>query len=255
MILHARVEGEGPAVVLLHGLFGAGRNLGVLARALAGRARVVSLDLRNHGESGHAEGMDYEVMAADVAESLAGMGVERAAVVGHSMGGKTAMMLALTRPALVERLAVLDIAPVMYGAGHGHGGYVAAMRGLALSPGLSRAAADAALADAVPEAPLRAFLLNNLVLGERPHWRLGLAEIAAALPSLMAWPAVEAAPYTGPALFLRGGASDYVTPAAESDILRLFPLAEISSIEGASHWLHADHPRETAAALGAFLFG
>jgi pimeloyl-ACP methyl ester carboxylesterase len=253
MILHARAEGEGPAVVLLHGLFGAGRNLGVLARGLAGRARVVSFDLRNHGESGHAAAMDYGVMAADVAESLAGLGVERAAVVGHSMGGKTAMMLALTRPALVERLAVLDIAPVTYGEGHGHGGYVAAMRGLELSPGLSRAAADAAFAVAVPEAPLRAFLLNNLVLGERPHWRLGLDEIAAALPALMAWPAPEAAPYARPALFLRGGASDYVTPPAESDIVRLFPRAQVETVEGASHWLHADHPVEVLSALQGFL--
>jgi pimeloyl-ACP methyl ester carboxylesterase len=197
--------------------------------------------------------MDYAVMAADVAESLAGLGVERAAVVGHSMGGKTAMMLALTRPGLVERLAVLDIAPVTYREGHGHGGYVAAMRGLELLPGLSRAAADAALAVAVPEAPLRAFLLNNLVLGERPHWRLGLDEIAAALPALMAWPAPEAAPYAGPALFLRGGASGYVTPRAEGDIVRLFPRAQVETVEGASHWLHADHPVEVLTALQGFL--
>ncbi len=255
MILKARVEGAGPAVVLLHGLFGAARNLGGLARGLASRTRVVSLDLRNHGESGHAAEMDYAVMAADVAETLAALRIERAAVVGHSMGGKTAMMLALTRPALVERLAVLDIAPVTYDDGHGHGGYVAAMRGLALSLGLSRAAADAALSACVPEAPLRAFLLNNLVLGERPHWRLGLDQIAAALPALMAGPPLAAAPYPGPVLFLRGGASDYVAPAAHGDILQLFPSAVIETVDGASHWLHADHPHEVAAALQAFLFG
>jgi pimeloyl-ACP methyl ester carboxylesterase len=253
MILHARDEGEGPVVVLLHGLFGAGRNLGVLARGLVGRARVVSLDLRNHGESGHAAGMGYAVMAADVAESLAALGVERAAVVGHSMGGKTAMMLALTRPALVERLAVLDIAPVTYDEGHGHAGYVAAMRALALTPDLGRAAADAALAGAVPEAPLRAFLLNNLVLGERPQWRLGLEEIAASLSDLVAWPDAGLAAYPGPALFLRGGASDYVTAAAEPEILRLFPRAEIATVDGASHWLHAEKPREVVAALQEFL--
>jgi esterase len=255
MILQARCEGAGPAVVLLHGLFGAGRNLGGLARGLSGQARVISFDLRNHGQSGHAAAMDYETMAADVAESLAGQGVERAAIVGHSMGGKTAMALALSYPALVARLAVLDIAPVSYGAAHGQAAYVVAMRGLPLVPDLTRAAADAALAAAVPEPPLRAFLLNNLVLGAAPHWRLGLGEIAAALPDLMAWRDPPGAPpYPGPALFLRGGASDYVPDSAHAPIMQRFPNAKLQTVAGASHWLHADHPAEVLEALRRFLF-
>jgi pimeloyl-ACP methyl ester carboxylesterase len=253
MILNALIQGDGPPLVLLHGLFGAARNLGVLARGLAGRARVISLDLRNHGESPHAADMDFLSMAADVAESCAALGVERARVAGHSLGGKTAMVLALTQPALVERLAVLDIAPVTYR--HGYDAYVAAMRGIALSPELTRGAADAALAAVVEAAPMRAFLLNNLVLGEAPYWRVGLAEIAAAMPEMMAWADPPgAAPFAGPALFLRGAESDYVTPAATPVIRRLFPRAEEKSIEGASHWLHADRPKQVIAALQEFFF-
>jgi pimeloyl-ACP methyl ester carboxylesterase len=253
MILNALIQGEGPPLVLLHGLFGAARNLGVLARGLAGRARVISFDLRNHGESPHGAAMDFATMAADVAESYAALGVERALLAGHSLGGKAAMMLALTRPELVERLAVLDIAPVTYH--HGYDAYVAAMRRIDLSPGLTRAAADAALAGVVEAAPMRAFLLNNLVLGEAPHWRLGLEEIGAALPDMMAWvdpPGVV--PFLGPALFLRGADSDYVTPAATRVIRRLFPQAEEQSVEGASHWLHADRPKQVIAALQEFFF-
>jgi pimeloyl-ACP methyl ester carboxylesterase len=253
MILNALIQGEGPPLVLLHGLFGAARNLGVLARGLAGQARVISLDLRNHGESPHGADMDFCSMAADVAESCAALGVKRIKVAGHSLGGKTAMALALTRPELVERLAVLDIAPVTYN--HGYDAYVAAMRGIELSPDLTRAAADAALAAVVEAAPMRAFLLNNLVLGEAPHWRLGLPEIAASMAEMMVWADPPgAAPYQGRALFLRGAESDYVTPAATAVIRRLFPRAEEQSIEGASHWLHADKPKQVIAALQEFFF-
>src|SRR3984957_3321013 len=163
MILNSIVNGEGPNVVLLHGLFGAARNLGVIARALSGTARVVSLDLRNHGDSPHGAAMDFSTMAADVAETMHSLGLAEASIVGHSLGGKTAMALALTQPQLVERLVVMDIAPVSYS--HDYDAYVAAMQAMELRPGLARHEADAALALVVEEPPMRAFLLNNLVLG------------------------------------------------------------------------------------------
>ncbi len=253
MILNAISQGDGPPLVLLHGLFGAAKNLGVLARGLHGQARVVSMDLRNHGESPHGPAMNYAALAGDVAETMAALGLTQARVAGHSMGGKTAMVLALTRPELVERLAVLDIAPVRYQHGHEH--YVRAMRGIDLTSGLTRHEADAAMAAAVPQAPMRGFLLNNLVLGAAPRWRVGLEEIAAAMPELMDWTDPPgAAPYPGRALFLRGGESDYVTPAADAAIDRLFPNAERSTVEGAAHWLHADRPQEVVAALARFFF-
>ncbi|WP_353850209.1 alpha/beta fold hydrolase [Acidiphilium sp.] len=251
MRLQATITGTGPDVVLLHGLFGSGRNLGVIARGLAGRFRVIALDARNHGASGHAADMRYATMAADVAETMAALGVGRARVVGHSMGGKIAMMLALVDPALVERLAVLDIAPVAYG--HEHDLFVASMRGLALSPDLTRQQADAALAGAIPDPALRGFLLHNLVLGAAPRWRLGLDEIAGAMGDLVSWPEGLSGSYPGGVLFLRGALSSYVPESAYGAIRRYFPAAVIETIEETGHWLHAEKPQAVVAALEGFL--
>jgi esterase len=231
---------------------GAARNLGILTRALSKNARVIALDLRNHGESPHGLPMDFATMAQDMAETLASLGVERANIVGHSLGGKTAMALALTRSEMVARLVVMDIAPVTYD--HDYQGYVAAMLAMQLTPELTRGEADQALAQTVKAAPMRAFLLNNLVLGAHPRWRVGLEEIRAAMPDLLAWKELPGQrPYSGPTLFLRGALSDYVGEEAESVIDTLFPHAVRQNIEGAAHWLHADKPREVTAALQEFL--
>ncbi len=254
MILHASTTGTGPDVILLHGLFGAGRNLGVIARGLAAQFRVTTLDARNHGDSPHDADMRYRAMAEDVAETMESLGIASAGVVGHSMGGKTAMTLALTHPGRVTRLAVLDIAPIAYG--HEHLGYVRAMRGLALHPGLTRQEADAALAASVPEPALRGFLLHNLVLGAAPRWRLGLEEIAGAMTDLVGW--ADPAPgarYDGPALFVAGATSSYVPLEAHRAIRARFPQARIETIADAGHWLHAEKPREVLAAIEPFLRG
>ncbi len=253
MILNSISLGDGPPLVLLHGLFGAARNLGALARGLSSRARVVCMDLRNHGASPHGAGMDFATMAEDVAQTCTSLGLGPVRLAGHSLGGKAAMYLALSQPEAVERLAVLDIAPVAYQ--HGYARIVQAMLAITLTPGLTRHAADAALVDEVPEAPMRAFLLSNLALGEAPHWRIGLAEIAAAMPQLLDWVDPPAcAPFRNPTLFLRGGESDYVGPQAERVINRLFPAARQHAIAGANHWLHADKPAEVLAELEAFFF-
>jgi pimeloyl-ACP methyl ester carboxylesterase len=252
MILNSIEQGQGPEILLLHGLFGAAKNLGVLARALSARAKVISLDARNHGESAHDRAMDYEIMAADVAETMAALGLSKASMIGHSMGGKTAMMLALTRPELVTRLAVLDIAPVPYH--HGYDGYVAGMRAITPTPALTRHEADRKLAAYVPEPPFRSFLLNNLILGAAPRWRLGLEEIAVAMPGLLAWnPPKAARPFAGPAAFIRGATSPYVREDGIAAIETWFPRAEIETIERAGHWLHAEQPEKVIAAVEAFL--
>lgn len=252
MILNAAVTGDGEALVLVHGLFGAARNLGILTRALSQGAKVIALDLRNHGESPHGLPMDFATMAQDVAETLASLGVERAGIVGHSLGGKTAMALALTRPEMVAKLVVMDIAPIAYD--HDYDGYVTAMLAMQLTPALTRGEADQALAQTVKAAPMRAFLLNNLVLGASPRWRVGLKEIQAAMPDLLDWPELPGQrSFSGPTLFLRGAESGYVGPEAEGAIDALFPGAARQSIEGAAHWLHADKPREVIAALKEFL--
>lgn len=240
------VHGEGSGsetVVLLHGLFGSARNLGGLQRALAARFRVLALDLRNHGDSSHAPGMGYAVMAQDVLETLDG--AWPAAILGHSMGGKVAMAIALEQPARVRRLLVADIAPVGYPSHFG--AYVAAM--LQVPAGATRREADAALAAAVPDPAVRGFLLHNFRSGV--GWRVGLPEIAAALPEIEAWS--ETGRYDGPTLFLTGARSGYVKPRDHPAIRALFPAATFAAIADAGHWLHAEQPVAFNEAVAGFL--
>ncbi len=251
MILAARESGSGPVVCLLHGLFGAARNFGAVQRRLATRFRVVALDLRNHGASLHAPGMSYATMAEDVAETLAAMGAWPAAILGHSMGGKVAMRLALGQARAVRALVVADIAPVPYPPHHRE--MIAAMRALTLAPGMTRQAADAALAAAVPEPEVRGFLLQNLVVGETPSWRNGLAEIAAAIDEIEDFPVPAGAEYEGPALFVAGERSDYIRAEHEGVIRALFPAARFATVRGAGHWLHADNLEGLLAAVEPFL--
>ncbi len=246
MILHAVRAGDGPAVVLLHGLFGSGRTLGVVARRLVAEGfSAVSLDLRNHGASGHAAGMAYSVMAGDVAETLDALGVGAAAVLGHSMGGKVAMALAGAAPGRVERLVVADIAPVAYPP-HFRG-YAEAM--LAVPAGASRGEADAALAGVVPDAGVRAFLLQNRVPG---GWRFGLAEIAAGLPEVEGWDG-PGGRYRGPVLVVEGGRSGYVGAAGRAAFDAAFANVRYAVLAGAGHWLHAEEPVAFGDAVVGFL--
>jgi esterase len=255
MILHAiesgTADGRAP-LVLVHGLFGQARNFGAVQRAVSARRRVIALDLRNHGESPHAAAMDYDTMAADVLETLAAMGASPCALVGHSMGGKVAMRVALTSPAAVSRLLVSDIAPVVYDVASAD--YAAAMAALPLTPGLTRAAADAFLAQTLDDKALRAFLLQNLVFGASPHWRIGLAEIVAAMPDIGGWPALpEGAAYEGPTVFVSGARSDYIRPEYRGIIRELFPTARFVAVKDAGHWVHADNPAGFMGVLDVFL--
>ena len=251
MILHTAEAGEGAPVALLHGLFGGARNFGTLQRRLARRFRTLALDLRNHGDSPHADGMDYPTMAADVLETLAARRALPASVMGHSMGGKVAMRLALARPDAVTRLVVADIAPVWYASTFGP--LAQAMRALPLRPGLTRADADALLTEAVPEADLRGFLLQNLRFGAAPTWRIGLDAIAAGLPVIEDWPDAGGATYAGPALFVSGARSGYLRPEHRPAIRALFPAARFLTLKDAGHWLHADNPAGFASVLETFL--
>lgn len=252
MILHTAARGGagGPALVLLHGLFGRAANFGaVMSRLAASGRRVLALDLRNHGASPHADTMDYPAMAADVAETLDAVGALPCRLVGHSMGGKVAMALALTDPRAIERLVVVDIAPVRYPSNFGNN--AAAMRALPLPPGLTRTTADAALAPDVPDPRIRGFLLQNLRVGGDPAWTIGLDAITAALPVVEGWPGLDGR-YDGPTLFLRGERSDYVTDAAWPLIRRLFPAATAKTLP-TGHWVHAEDPEGFVAAVDAFM--
>lgn len=249
----ARAWHEGPAgpapLVIAHGLFGSGRNWATLARRFAESRPVATVDLRNHGDSPWTKTMGYPAMGADL---LAAAG-DGAALLGHSMGGKAAMAAALQAPDKVAALVVADIAPIPYA--HSHAGFIQAMRSVDLGAVSRRSDADPMLASAIPEAPLRAFILQNLVVENGgARWRLNLEALAVAMPDLLDWPASLADKrYEGPALFIRGGASDYAPAGADEAIRAAFPRAEIAVVEGAGHWLHAERPAEFFETVSGWL--
>ncbi|MEM9047380.1 MAG: alpha/beta fold hydrolase [Pseudomonadota bacterium] len=245
------MQGRLPPLVIAHGLFGSGRNWRAIARALGRDRAVVTVDMRNHGASFHDADHSYAAMADDLARTVAEIGCE-VDLLGHSMGGKAAMALALTAPDCLRRLIVADIAPVAYG--HSHAGHIAAMRALALDRLSSRAEADAALDHAgIADAPTRAFLLQNLMLAETPRrWLLNLDALEQAMPQLVGWPALSGL-FDGPALFLSGAMSDYVLSDHRPKIQALFPQARFEAIADAGHWLHAQQPRAVIAAIDGFL--
>lgn len=251
MKLNLIETGAGAPVVMLHGLMGSAQNWGGIAKRLGLRHRVLAMDARNHGASGHAAGMEYTAMAADVAETLAAAGIGEAAVLGHSMGGKTAMMLALSRPELVSRLVVADIAPVRYAAPSR--AYVEAMIRMALPTGMTRRDAMAALAEAVPEEPIRAFLVQNLVFGDgAPRWRIGLPAIAAGMDAIEDFAPPPGALYPGPVMCIRGSRSGYIQPAHMAAISGYFPAVRHAEL-AAGHWVHADDPHGFLALIEPFL--
>jgi pimeloyl-ACP methyl ester carboxylesterase len=247
--LHGPETGA-PPLLIAHGLFGSARNWGAIAKRLALRRQVIAVDMRNHGDSPRSPTHGYEAMAADLAGTIAGHG-GRADVLGHSMGGKAAMVLALTDPSRVRRLIVADMAPVAYG--HDQIGYVRAMQALDLAAVSRRSEADAVLAPTLPDPALRAFLLQSLAFDDgRARWKLNLPVLAAEMPRIMGFPDGPG-PFTGPTLFLTGAKSPYVRPDAWPKIRALFPAARHREIPGAGHWLHADAPGPFIEAVSAFL--
>lgn len=253
--LAAAEYGEGTPVAILHGLFGSGRNWRSVAQQLAARHRVITFDLRNHGASSWAGEMSYGEMADDVTASLRARGIAHAVLLGHSMGGKVAMMAALLHPAEIDRLLVVDIAPADNPPTLLT--YVRAMRAVDLSGAKRRSVVDDQLAEAIPDPAERAFLLQNLVIGNgAARWRLNLAAIEREFGRIVGFPDILAGTaYTGPALFVAGGRSNFVQPEHEPLIRRLFPQARIVRIAGAGHWVHAEQPQAFLEAAGPFLSG
>ena len=237
-----------PGLLIVHGLYGAARNWGVIAKRLSDGRRVVAVDMRNHGTSPWTDSHSYPDMAADLAGVIDRLGGPWD-VLGHSMGGKAAMVLALTRPALVNRLIVADIAPVSYS--HSQLPFVQAMKQVDLSRVERRSDAEAQLRALVDDPTLVTFFGQSVDVKEK-RWRLNLDVLASEMPKIMSFPEL-AGVYDGRALFLSGALSDYVNRDHRPLIKQLFPRAQFARIPGAGHWLHAEKPREFEAALRSWL--
>jgi len=255
-VLHTRAIGDrGSRVVFLHGLFGQGRNWTQVGKALADDHRVLLVDLPHHGRSSWEDGFDY----LRVADQVAGLldADAPATVVGHSLGGKVAMVLALRHPELVERLCVVDVSPVVYDSMSQFQGFVSAMQGLDLASVVRRGDADAALADAVPDETVRSFLLQNLRRdGDGWRWQMNLDVLGAALPVIGGWPEdqlVGVPPYRGPVLWIAGARSDYITPAYADAMDRWFPANRRVTVKDAGHWVHSEQPEVFVEVLRRFL--
>jgi len=241
---------SGSPLLIVHGLFGSARNWGVLAKRLSEDRHVVSVDMRNHGASFHSANNSYADLATDLAAVIEVNG-GKVDVLGHSMGGKAAMVLALMRPELVGRMIVADIAPVGYL--YSPSKEIAAMKAVDLSVVERRRDADVQLEEWISDAPLRAFLLQSLILGDDgATWKFNLDALDVAMRELRGFPEFQTV-NTGETLFLSGAKSEYVLPIYHEKIVARFPNSKFEVIEGAGHWLHAEKPREFEAAVRGFL--
>jgi len=252
--LSSTETGSGPPLVILHGLFGSKKNWGMITRALGGEFRTISGDLRNHGESPWSPEMDYHTMAEDVAGFIEETVGGPAHVLGHSMGGKTAMVLSLTRPDLVDRLIVADIPPAPRDSGLI--AYIRAMRALDVSAMKRRAEAEEALASAIPEKGIRTFLAQNLTPNEKGGltWKINLPILEEKMGEIEDFPDIDSDDaFPRPSLFLLGGDSDYVLPQHHAEIDRLFPHSDIVTVPNAGHWLHAEQPGQVIEEIRTFL--
>ena len=242
--------GEGPSLFLLHGLFGSRQNLRQVAQFLSSRFTVFSIDLRNHGESGHDDSMTYKQMAQDLFEFVKMFNLGAVHVVGHSMGGKVGMTFSLLYPQLVQSLVVVDIAPVAYPLHHQR--VCEGLLAINVNAIQSRSDADSVLAEYVPESFIRLFLLKNLKHNNGVYqWRCGLRAISANQDQI-AYFDDALGEFNGEVLFVKGTESSYLDASYESVVIRLFPKAVIESIDGAGHWVHATHMVALSGILSRF---
>lgn len=254
MKLNFHVTGKGEPLILLHGLLGSSHNLLPHAERLAARFRVFAPDHRNHGGSPHSDEMNYDVLAADVLGFMSEHGIVRASVLGHSMGGKTAMHLAQQNPDRVDKLMVVDISPREYPPRFAP--VLDAMLSIDLKKCQRRSDVDAALAGVVESKTMRQFLLKNVTsdVSGTLSWKVNLHALRANYDQLRsALPARGC--FNGPSLFVSGGRSDYLLEADMELIRRMFPRAELKAIADAGHWVHAEAPEEFIQVVENFLVG
>ena len=251
MQLNYHRSGQGMPLIILHGLFGTLENWGNQIQQLSDEFEVIAADLRNHGRSPHDPRMDYAAMAQDVVELMDRLGLERVCLMGHSMGGKAAMQLAMNFPERVERLIVVDIAPVAYPPHHTE--VITGLKSIDLSEIKSRRDADAILSRHVDSEATRAFLLKNLYRDEHKRfaWRMNLPVLEQQYARIAAAP--EGEPWSGPVLFIKGGESDYIQAEHQQAILASFPKAKFKIIAGSGHLPHVEKPAAFTRLVRQFL--
>ncbi|HYG35839.1 MAG TPA: alpha/beta fold hydrolase [Clostridia bacterium] len=252
MQLHFQTYGQGKPLLILHGLLGSLENWQTAGLKLSTHFQVFAVDQRNHGRSPHTEEMNYSVMAEDLAHLMQAQGLNSAVVLGHSMGGKTAMQFALSYPQRVEKLVVVDIAPRAYAPRHEQ--IFQALSSLDLSRFQTRKQIEEALAPGIPDLATRQFLLKNLTRDSAGVfvWKNGLQEIHRAYPQLNL-PVTSNSVFTKPVLCVRGEESDYVVEEDLGQIRALFPNAQLLTIPAAGHWVHAEKPEAFVQGVLAFL--
>lgn len=240
MRLNFKSFGSGTPVVILHGLFGSLGNWQTFARQLSSEYRVFSVDLRNHGKSPHSDEHSYQAMADDVYEFLSTHHLEKAHILGHSMGGKAAMQFAAEHPQRVLKLLIVDIAPRAYSGAHDR--IADALLEMDLSKITKREEADALLSQRISEPAVRQFLLKNLDRTENGFiWKMNLKSLHANYSKINA-PITSAHPVNIPVFVIRGGKSDYVSDNDMELFRKIFPQARLITIPNAGHWVHADAP-------------
>lgn len=252
MQLHFERSGKGHPLIILHGLFGSLENWRTFSKIVSHSFQVFAIDQRNHGRSPHSQEFTYPAMREDLHEFMEEQELSSAHVLGHSMGGKTAMLFALTYPDLVDKLIIVDIAPKAYARGHDD--IFDALFSLDVTTIRSRHEADVALAQKISDLALRQFLLKNLARDDAGafHWRIGLDEIYQGYPEMirdLEWNQ----PFTQPTLFIRGANSGYIKDSDAPAIKSAFPQARLVTIPNTGHWVHAEAPQEFARAVLNFL--
>src|SRR6056300_695096 len=236
-----------PDLLIVHGLYGSARNWSVISKRMSDSRRVIAVDQRNHGDSPWFDTHSYLDMAQDLAQVVEHNSAPMD-IMGHSMGGKAAMILALQRPDLVNRLLVADIAPVAYG--HDQSQYIQAMQSIDLTHMEKRSEVAQALSKHVTDPALQSFFTQSLDLGNK-RWKLNLDILQRDMHHVLGFPEVTGS-FDKPTLFLSGANSQYVLPDHRPKIKALFPNAVFAKIPNAGHWLHAEQPRAFEQTLRVF---
>ena len=254
MKLFFRHYGEGQPVIILHGIFGVSDNWVSIGKKLAEKFSVYIPDQRNHGRSPHSVTFNYFALADDLLSFIREHKLEKPIIIGHSMGGKVAMTFALEHPEMVEKLVVVDISPRKYPGRNVHFDMINAMMAVDFDQVETREEVEKQLVESIPDKRIRLFIMKNLHRKTRHFfdWRINLEALSANMDYV--FDGVESSDtYLGPTLFIRGGRSDYIQDSDTPLIKGLFPNAHIQTIEGASHWVHAEAPEELCRLFSLFL--